>query len=99
MKSNYHTTFLSSLTWFCVITKTPRGWNVSRLNSKGGGCSEGSHNLKHAVHTCLQTGILEECLPEYIEVKGVKFSPTEAVKKFMRKDFWYDRIYPQYQVL
>ena len=99
MKSNFHSKYLENLTYSSIITKTKRGWNVAKVNDKGGGCYEGAHNINHALYCCLHTNILEECLPTSIEIKGVKYTPQEAVQKFMKLGFWYDRIYPQYQVI
>ena len=85
--------------WYCKIDKNKRGWSVANINEIGGGCYSGAPTLQRAIYECLKTDKLESCLPGYIEVKGIKYIPQEAVKKFMVRGFWYDRIYQQYKVL
>ena len=90
----------TGLRFWSIITKSKRGWSVATVNEKGGGCYSGTHNLSNAIYECLcKDKLAEDCLPEFIEVKGIKYTPAEAVKKFMKQGFWYDRIYPQFQVL
>lgn len=85
--------------WYCKIEKTKRGWSIASKNNMGGGCFSKAYNLQKAIFICLGIDKLAECLPEYIEVKGLRYTPEEAVKKFMKKGFWYDRIYQQYKIL
>ncbi len=85
--------------WYCKIEKTKRGWSIANKNEVGGGSFSGASSLARAIYICLSNGKLKTCLPEYIEVKRIKYTPQEAVKKFMKKGFWYDRIYQQYKVL
>lgn len=85
--------------WYCKIEKTKRGWSIANKNEVGGGCFSGTTTLLRAIYECLKTDKLETCLPEYIEVRGLRYTPKEAVRKFMRRGFWYDRIYQQYKVL
>jgi len=85
--------------WYCKVYKTKRGWHISSVNDRGGGSECGTPNLSRAIYECLNNNKLEECLPDYIEIKSLKYTPREAVKKFMRPGFWYDRIYPQFKVL
>jgi len=85
--------------WYCKIEKTKRGWSILNKNEVGGGSFSGTSNLARAISECLDTNKLEECLPDYIEIKGLRYTPQEAVKKFMKRGFWYDRIYQQFKVL
>jgi len=87
------------MNWYCKIEKTKRGWSIANKNEVGGGSFSGASTLQKAIFECLSIDKLETCLPEYIEIKRLRYTPQEAVKKFMRLDFWYDRIYPQYKVL
>lgn len=94
------TNMFTGLRFWSTITKSKRGWSVATVNEKGGGCNYGAGTLSIAIYECLDADKLgKDCLPEYIEIKGVKFTPAEAVKKFMKRGFWYDHIYPQFQVL
>jgi len=90
----------TGLKFWSVITKSKRGWSVATVNEKGGGCYSGASTLETAIYECLsEDKLAEDCLPEYIEVKDTRYTPQEAVKKFMKVGFWYDRIYKHFQVL